>query len=112
MTAWQEGECVAHAVRADTGDRFGIDCRAATEAEAIARLTRWLDWQHEHEAALEALQQAERAYHRTAAGVPFASAGGALEAAGIRREALEQVEEARLRLDDVRARYPGEGHNG
>ena len=48
----------------------------ATEAEAIARLTRWLEWQHEHATALAALQQAERDYHRTIAGSAFASGRG------------------------------------
>jgi hypothetical protein len=111
VTAWREGECIAHAERTDTGDSFGIACRAASEAEAIARVTTWLEWQHEHEAALESLQQAERAYHRAVAGVSLAASGEAPEAAEIQREALEQVEAARLRLDEVRGEQPGEGHN-
>src|SRR6516162_3527704 len=60
----RDGQWVSRAVRDDNGDPFGIECAGATEAEAIARLTRWLEWQREHTDALEALQQAERAYHR------------------------------------------------
>ena len=62
---------IARAARVDTGDPFGIECAGETEETAIDRLARWLDWQQEHAAALEALQQAERAYHRTIAGSVF-----------------------------------------
>src|SRR5439155_250279 len=57
------GQSVAHAERADTGDRFGIEYNGATERDALERLTRWLEWQSEHMAALEALQRAEQADH-------------------------------------------------
>jgi hypothetical protein len=66
------GQWVARAFRADTGDPFGIECVDDSRDRAIERLTRWLDWQREHTAALDALQQAERAYHRTIAGSAFA----------------------------------------
>ena len=54
----REGQWVARAFRDDNGDPFGIECAAPTKDEAVSRLTRWLDWQREHAAALEALQQA------------------------------------------------------
>ena len=69
----REGNWIAHAEREDNGDRFGIECAGATRADAVARLTHWLEWQREHAAALEALQLAERAYHRTIAGSAFVS---------------------------------------
>ena len=67
---------------------------------------RWQEWQREHAAALEALQQAQRAYHRTIAGSAFASATGGPSAAGIQKESLDAVEAARVRLDQIRARRP------
>src|SRR5205814_2964497 len=69
----RDGQWIARAERVDTGDPFGIECAGASEHDARQRLTRWLEWQAEHTAALEALQQAERAYHRTIAGSAFAS---------------------------------------
>lgn len=102
----RDGQWVARARREDTGDPFGIECAAATEAEAVARLTRWLDWQREHTAALEALQQAERAYHRTIAGSAFASPTEGPSPIEMQKESLEAVEAARVRLDEVRARKP------
>jgi hypothetical protein len=96
----------ARAERDDTGDPFGIECVAETESEAIARLTRWLEWQAEHTAALDALQRAERAYHRTIAGSAFASATEGPSAVEMQKESLEVVEAARVRLDEVRARKP------
>jgi hypothetical protein len=67
---------------------------------------RWLEWQREHTAALEALQQAQRAYHRTIAGSAFASATEGPSAAEIQKEALDAVEAARVRLDEIRGRKP------
>ena len=90
----------------DTGDRFGIECAGASEADAVDRLTRWLEWQSEHTAALEALQRAEHAYHRTIAGSAFASPTEGPSAIELQKESLEQVEAARVRLDEVRARKP------
>jgi hypothetical protein len=100
------GEWVARAARDDTGERFGIECAAASELEAIDRLGRWLEWQHEHAAALEALRQAEREYHRTIAGSAFANpteGPGPLE---LQKESLAVVDAARVRLDEIRARQP------
>ncbi len=66
----------------------------------------WQAWQREHTAALEALQQAQRAYHRTIAGSAFASATEGPSAAEIQKESLDAVEAARVRLDEIRARRP------
>lgn len=102
----RDGQWVAHAIRDDNGDPFGIECAGPTESEALDRLARWLEWQHEHAAALEALQRAERAYHRTIAGSAFVSATEGPTPIELQKESLEAVESARLRLDDVRARKP------
>lgn len=102
----REGQWVARAMREDTGDPFGIECAAPTQDEAVQRLTRWLKWQREHTAALEALQQAERAYHRTIAGSAFANPTEGPTAIELQRDALAQVEAARVALDAVRARQP------
>lgn len=67
---------------------------------------RWQEWQREHTAALEALQQAQRAYHRTIAGSAFASATEGPSATEIQKESLDAVEAARVRLDEIRARRP------
>lgn len=66
----------------------------------------WLAWQREHTAALEALQEAQRAYHRTIAGSAFASPTEGPSAIEMQKEALDAVEAARVRLDEVRARKP------
>jgi hypothetical protein len=106
VAAEREGPWVAYAERTDNGDRFGIDCAGATEAEAVDRLVRWLDWQHEHSAALAALQQAEHGYHRAIAGSAFANPTEGPTAIELQKEALDAVEAARMRLDEVRARKP------
>jgi hypothetical protein len=67
---------------------------------------RWLEWQREHTAALEALQQAQRAYHRTIAGSAFASPTEGPSAAELQKESLDAVEAARIRLDEIRERKP------
>ena len=67
---------------------------------------RWLQWQREHAAALEALQEAQRAYHRTIAGSAFASPTEGPSAIEMQKESLDAVEAARVRLDEVRARRP------
>src|SRR6266700_87474 len=70
---------------------IAIECAGASELDAIDRLAAWLDWQHEHAAALEALQRAERDYHRTIAGSAFANppeSPGPLE---LHKESLEAV---------------------
>jgi hypothetical protein len=106
VCAEQRGQWIAHAERPDSGDPFGIECRGATEQEATDRLTRWLVWQREHSEALDALQQAERAYHRAIAGSAFANPMEGPSAVEMQKESLEAVEAARVRLDDVRARQP------
>ena len=67
---------------------------------------RWLEWQHEHAAALEALQQAQRTYHRTIAGSAFASPAEGPSAIELQKESLDAVEAARVRLDEIRGRRP------
>ena len=70
------------------------------------RSERWLAWQREHAAAFEALQQVQRAYHRTIAGSAFASATEGPSAAELQKESLEAVEAARVRLDEIRLLKP------
>ena len=105
--AERDGQWVAHARRGDTGDPFGVECTGSTEPEALAKLTGWLEWQREHTAALEALQQAERAYHRTIAGSAFVSPTEGTNGLHMQKESLVAVEAARLRLDEIRSRRPG-----
>ena len=105
-TTQRDGQWVAFAERSDNGDRFGIECGGATEADAKERLQRWLEWQADHAAALEELQRAERAYHRSIAGSAFASATEGPSALEIQKESLDAVEAARTQLDEIRARRP------
>jgi soluble lytic murein transglycosylase-like protein len=100
----RDGEWIARAEQAETGERFGIECAGKTDTAAIERLVRWLTWQHEHASALEALQEAERAYHRTIAGSAFASPIEGPSAIELQKEAFKKVEAARERLDEIRAR--------
>jgi hypothetical protein len=102
-TLERDGQWIAYAERTDSGDRFGIECTAPSREAAVARLKRWLEWQAEHADALNALQQAERAYHRTIAGSAFATPTEGLE---MQKESLAAVEAARVRLDEIRARKP------
>ncbi len=53
-----------------------------------------------------ALQQAERAYHRTIAGSAFVNPTEGPTPIEMQRESLEVVEAARTRLDEIRARRP------
>jgi hypothetical protein len=96
---------VAHALRSDSDERFGIETTGGTAEEAIARLRLWLEWQHEHTQALEALQQAEKVYHRAMADAAFSTSSDGVGAAGS-RTSLDAVNAARTTLDDVRARRP------
>jgi hypothetical protein len=102
----RDGRWVAYAERAGSGDRFGVECGGATEREATDRLNRWLEWQRAHTAALEALQAAERAYHRTIAGSAFASPTKGPSPIELQKESLDSVEAARIRLDEIRASRP------
>ena len=102
----RDGQWIARAMRDDNGDAFGIECAGVTEAEAIERLTEWLQWQADHAAALAALQQAERAYHRVIAGSAFASPTEGASAIELQKESLDAVEAARIHLDEIRSRRP------
>jgi hypothetical protein len=106
IAAERDGQWLAQAVRDDNGDPFGIECAGATESAAVERLVRWLEWQHEHTAALEELQRDERAYHRTIAGSAFASPTEGPSALELQKESLDAVEAARTRLDEFRTRKP------
>ena len=59
-----------------------------------------------HMAALAALQEAERDYHRTIAGSAFTAPAEGPSPVEMQKDSLKAVETARLRLDDVRARRP------
>jgi hypothetical protein len=100
------GQWLARAERDDNGDPFGVECAGASEADAVGRLKGWLEWQAEHTAALEALQMAERAYHRTIAGSAFLNATEGLSLTEVQKESLDAVEAARVRLDEIRGRRP------
>ena len=104
----RDGQWVARARRSDTGDAFGIECCGASQREAVHRLQEWLAWQEEHTAALQALQRAEDAYHRTIAGSAFASSLEGPSAIEMQKDALDAVESARVRLDEIRARRPAD----
>ena len=106
MTFERDGQWSAWAVNTDTGEEFGIPCTGATADEAAARLKDWLEWQHEHAGALEALQRAEHAYHRAVAGGAFAGPSEGPAAVAQQNASLAEVETARVTLDDIRARKP------
>src|SRR5829696_8101669 len=84
----------------------GVEASADTEAEATTRLMQWLEWQHEHTLALDALQQAEREYHRALAGAAFAAPQDGEASDDRSRTSLESVDAARVKLDEVRGRRP------
>ena len=106
ITSERDGRWIARARRADTGDPYGVEYSGASSEKATRRLTAWLEWQGEHAAALEALQQAEQAYHRTIAGSAFAITVEGPSAVELQKESLDTLEAARVRLDEVRARQP------
>src|SRR4051794_10473471 len=93
-----DGQWIARAFRAVDGERFGVDAAGPTEDAAFALLRSWLEWHHEHAAALDELQQAERTYHRAVTGAAFAAAdtGGASEHG---KASLDSVDRARAALD-------------
>lgn len=101
----------AFAARVESGDRYGPDFAAPSEDEAARAVERWLEWQHEHLAALEALQSAERAYHRSMAEQAFGSLPDGTADRRL-REALDDVERLRIRLDGIRARRPRDDSGG
>ena len=102
----RDGQWIASAEQDGSGKPFGIECVGASKDGVTARPTRWLDWQREHATALEALQEAERAYHRTIAGSAFASPIEGPSPLEMQKDALRLVEAARVRLDDIRDRRP------
>ena len=63
-------------------------------------------WQREHAAALAELQEAQRAYHRAVATTAFQGAAEEPTAEEMRRAALDALDAARIKLDEVRARRP------
>jgi len=63
-------------------------------------------WQREHAAALAELQETQRAYHRAVATTAFQGAADEPSAEEMRRAALEALDGARIKLDEVRARKP------
>jgi hypothetical protein len=109
LAADRAGQWTAHAERLDNGDKFGVECSGASESEAMDLMARWLEWQAEHAEALDELQRAERSYHRTIAGSAFASPTEGPSAVEMQKDALEIVEAARVRLDEIRARRPACG---
>jgi hypothetical protein len=102
----RDGQWVARAEREADRRLFGTDYSGATETAALDGLNAWLEWQYEHQKALEALQAAERAYHRAIAGSAFANSAEAPSASGLQKESLDVLEVARIRLDEVRNRQP------
>jgi hypothetical protein len=70
------------------------------------REARLQQWQREHDAAVEALRKAEEGYQRVIAGSPFLSPGEDPSPVEVQREALNRLEEARRRLDEVRQARP------
>lgn len=64
----------------------------------------WLEWQREHTDALQALQEAQRMYHRVVSGSAFAGEAGASWDA--QKASLQTIDAARVRLDEVRGRQP------
>ena len=107
LVAIQRGpEWIARAEDLKSGERHAMECAGESETAALDRLASWLVWQHEHQAALEMLQRAERAYHRTVAGSAFANPTEGPTAIELQQESLREVESARVRLDEVRARKP------
>jgi len=103
VTSAREQQWTAQALRGESNERYGVEVTAASEEEARTRLTRWLTWQYEHTVALDALQQAEKAFHRAVASAAFASPEAQSAESKPARAAMDA---ARNALDDIRARRP------
>jgi hypothetical protein len=101
----RDGVWIAHA-EGQAGERFGIDCAGPTEEAAKERLMKWLTWQAAHSKALEALQSAQRAYHRLLADDALGSHSEEATASDLRRQSLAEIEAASSYLNEVRARRP------
>jgi len=69
-------------------------------------------WQREHAAALEDLQEAQRAYHRAVAAAAFQAPAEEPSAEEMRQASLQALDAARIRLDQVRARRPRTSEGG
>lgn len=66
---------------------------------------KWVGWQHAHQLALEALQDAEASYHRLT--VEHAFGRGDDEPSRARRIGmLARLDELRVRLDEIREQRP------
>lgn len=63
-------------------------------------------WQRDHAAALAELQEAQRQYHRAVATTAFQGAAEEPTAEEMRRAALDTLDAARIKLDEVRNRRP------
>ena len=101
------GVWTATARRLDTGETFGPPVPADAADEAMELLARWLEWQHAHTTALQALQAAEHTYHRLAAdrfANPAPAGDGAVATAA--RDALVRLDARRRELDLVRGQKP------
>ena len=70
---------------------------------------RWRRWEIEHQAAVEALRNAEEGYQRVIAGSAFLSAGEDPSPVEVQHDALNRLEEARRHLDEVRQARPAGG---
>ena len=106
VTVKRDGRWTAIAEHLETGDRFGPEWSGFTEVDARDLAARWLAWQADHASALEALQQAEHAYHRLVAGRAFGGSSDEPTMIEQQKDALGRVEAARLRLDAIRVRQP------
>ncbi len=73
--------------------------------ESGNRSTRGIQWQRDYQAAVTALEEAEREYQRTIAGSAFLSSEDP-SSVEVQRDALNRLEEARRHLDDVRQSRP------
>jgi hypothetical protein len=105
VTVQRNGRWAAQAQDA-AGRPFGIECAGATEQDAVGRLSRWLEWQRAHAAALVTLQEAQRAHHRVLAVSAFAGPTAGPLPLETQQESLAAVEAARVRLDAIRERQP------
>ncbi len=105
-TAREGARWRASAIRAHDGEPFGAPLEAALEAEAVERISVWLNWQHAHGEALATLQEAERVYHRSIADGAFAGDAPGATVTHDRRSLLAAIEQARAHLDVIRARRP------
>jgi hypothetical protein len=105
-TSQELGQWTAHAEHADSGDPFGPPQTAPSEAEAVARMGRWLRWQAAHAEALAELRRLEHAYHRVVTGQAFAETADDAHTLAGHRDLLHAIDAARIRLDTVRNQRP------